>query len=415
MQHQRHIQLYEHESIRVGEARNGCTFTESDCNQLLQLNERQYPPYLQPVHRGIRTLNFVGMIQLPGLCLEILPKTDRDDDTKNRGLLLEILTRCQKIPSIRQSISLSSAAGSLSDHFICQFLEEVEKLCRTGLVKKYHKEAANFSRFRGRMLIREQIRQNHAHKEKVFAEYHAFDQVHPLHDFIGTALGQVPRINPEPKISERAKQLLSYFPEANKNNLHDKLGQNWRLNQQDRHYQAALQWAELILHHLAPAMRKGTLLCKTFLFDMQKLFEDIIALDISGVARMHGHDLLLQPSQDFWRQRKIRPDMVLNTKYGETIILDTKWKMLKNGLPDERDLKQMYIYNRFFSARRGVLIYPAQSGLNAFSEQFLHHTEKMSCKVIFAPLSDGSGKRLNPELGHDLLRQILQENQSALI
>lgn len=404
---QRHIQLFEHDSLRIGEERNDTIFTENDWNLLLELNERQYPPYLQPIHRGIRTLQYVGLIQLPGLCLEILPKTERKGYGYHRQLLMSLLQQSKEIPNLPVYNLLSAGEGSLADHFTRQFLEKTEKLYKRGLTKQYRRNSANFNRFRGKMLLNEQVRHNHAHKERVFAEYQAFDEQHLLHAVIREALTAVRHISTQADLRERARQMKNCFPGEDQQPLPRNYRKSIRLSRQDQHYAEVLAWAGLILGKLSPAMQKGRLGCNTFLFDMQQLFEKVVAGALAAEAARSAHTLRIQPSRNFWRQRKIRPDMVLETADGAHIILDTKWKILKNGQPDEADLKQMYIYNHYFEARRGFLIYPRQ-GIHAFGDAFRENVNRMRCEVIFANLMDANG-RLNPNLGQELMLQVLQK------
>ena len=402
----RHIQLYEHDTIRVGDVRNEHVFTETDWNHLLQLNENQYPPYLQPIHRGIRTLNYVGLIQLPDLCLEILPKTDRHEASQHRHLLLELLYRSKKIPAIRQLNCLGLHEGSLTDHFLFQFLEETEKLCSKGLVKKYSRETSNFSRYRGRMVVREQIRHNHSHKERVFAEYQAYDKNHLLHHLLRQALCEVPQLSNHREVIHRSRQLLDNFQDSN---IRYTRKRKIRLTRQDQHYTQAIGWASLILDKMVPGTIPGTLNCSAFLFDMQQLFEEVVTQEISAAAQKKGHQLMIQPRRDFWRKRKIQPDMHLETSDGESIILDTKWKILDNQQPNEADLKQMYIYNRFFQAKRGVLIYPGTSGLGHFKETYTpHDKDTLSCEVVFANLWNREKNTFNTKLGEEMISQILK-------
>ncbi len=403
---QRHIQLFEHDSIRVGEERNGCAFSESDLQDLLRLHERQYPPFLQLIHRGMRTLNYVGIVQTPGLCLEILPKTERKGCGYHRQLLLSLLQQSKKIPALPVHNSLGSGEGSLSDHFVRQFLEETEKLCKRGLTKRYRRTSANSNRFRGKMLVSEQLRHNHAHKERVFAEYQAYDENHLLHAVLREGLEALQHISIHPDLKNWARQLNTGFPGEDQQPLPRGYRNQMRLSRQDQRYATALSWANLILEQLSPVMKSGAMGCQSFLFDMQQLFEKLVAEKLAAVVAGSEHRLHIQPSRNFWRQRKIRPDMVLETANGDPIILDTKWKLLKAGQPDEADLKQMYIYNHYFKARRGFLIYPKQ-GMHAFGDAFRESVNDMRCEVIFADLADENGL-LNPELGPQVLQQILR-------
>lgn len=414
MQSQRHLQFYEHDCIRIGESRNGCVFTEKDWNLLLQLNETQYPPYLQAIHRGIRTLNYVGLIQIPGLCVEILPKTDRNKISQNRQILLELLFRSKKIPAFSLNNHLDSTAGSLNDYFLTQFLEEVEKLCRKGLVKQYRRESVNSCKFRGRMQFREQVRRNYAHKERIYAEHQVFDSQHQLNNLLRRALNEVPNLCRDCEMLQRSRQLLDNFPqEGNPGQLKEER-KEIKYSRLDIHYKPAIEWAQFILNKIAPQAKPGSLKCSAFLFDMQQLFEEVVAQEIGTAASQMGCSLQLQPSRHFWGQRKIRPDMVLKTAMGENIILDTKWKLLKHSQPDEADLKQMYIYNRFFRAKRGLLIYPRQPGQLTQGARFCEQEHNpLRCDLLFVNLMDDKNGKFNARIGAEILEQILFVDQQT--
>jgi 5-methylcytosine-specific restriction endonuclease McrBC regulatory subunit McrC len=71
-----------------------------------------------------------------------------------------------------------------------------------------------------------------------------------------------------------------------------------------------------------------------------------------------------QERHDFWVPahhgvRKVRPDIVVRGADGNVLlVIDTKWKVPKNGLPSDDDLKQMFVYNELLDGSRSVLLYP---------------------------------------------------------
>ena len=40
------------------------------------------------------------------------------------------------------------------------------------------------------------------------------------------------------------------------------------------------------------------------------------------------------------------------------MIVDTKWKLIRDGRPSDADLKQMFVYNLFWQTDRSILLYP---------------------------------------------------------
>lgn len=99
---------------------------------------------------------------------------------------------------------------------------------------------------------------------------------------------------------------------------------------------------------------------------MEKVFESYMAYYISKSEYFNDYEVLLQHSKHYLieshKKFKLKPDIVLRSKV-ETIILDTKWKILND---DERynygisqgDLYQMYAYCRKYDSKKIILIYP---------------------------------------------------------
>ncbi len=403
------IQIYEHQALKVGVAYDGVIFTTQHWEQLLRLNETQYPPFFQIIHQGIKALHYVGCIALPGLTLEILPKTDVPKNINWQVFLLEMLQACGKIPRTKTSSLLATHQGLMSDFFISAFLSEVETLCKAGLLKKYRREARNTHTFRGKILISEHIRRNVVHKERVFAEHQVYDQQHILHQILRKALISVKTLSSQPELVQRTESLLGNLPVQSAKvdwNTIKKL----RLTREDAAYGQALAWAKLILQTASPQLICGSFAAPFFMIDMQQLFESYVSIQLQQAAPLLGCKLHQQPSSRFWKQRSLRPDMVLTTAEGETIILDTKWKLLKNGQPEEADLKQIYIYNQFFEAKRGILLYPKQSDLGAYSGIFLHpQNDLFSCEISFIDLIDERCFTLSNNWAIKLLKRILSK------
>ena len=62
----------------------------------------------------------------------------------------------------------------------------------------------------------------------------------------------------------------------------------------------------------------------------------------------HGLRIVGQVRERFWSYKSIRPDVVATFNHAtgsERVILDTKWKVPRDGEPADDDLKQMYAYN----------------------------------------------------------------------
>ena len=100
-----------------------------------------------------------------------------------------------------------------------------------------------------------------------------------------------------------------------------------------------------------------------------------------------------------------------------SVVLDTKWKVPRNGLPTDEDLKQMYVYNLQFGGSRSILVYPRaggnQTGVEqpyAFSVSFPNH--RHNCATYFIDLFDPV-KKLRKDIATELIENAILRGDRA--
>ena len=103
---------------------------------------------------------------------------------------------------------------------------------------------------------------------------------------------------------------------------------------------------------------------------MDRLFEAFTANALVAPAALHGYALSGQDRERYlFGERRtgkflLRPDIVLRSKEGGVVIMDTKWKRLisnpqKNYGISQADMYQMYAYHtRYENVKRVILLYP---------------------------------------------------------
>ncbi|MFV0183662.1 McrC family protein [Empedobacter falsenii] len=110
-------------------------------------------------------------------------------------------------------------------------------------------------------------------------------------------------------------------------------------------------------------------------------------------------DSKAQVTKIFWKpilgySSKMRPDIILKCKESqENYVLDTKWKNLNGYNPSPEDLRQMYVYHRFYQAKKVALVYPSdqhsiQKGNYFSSENHLEMSDKECSIMQIATASD---------------------------
>ena len=123
-QHRKHITVFEHESLRtdIGEQR----LSDIQLKSLQTYFGENGVPYFSLIHKGVRFNEFVGVIQVGELVIEVLPKADAafagDNEKKQwRDILIDMLFAVGVFdihaPS-SSSLKLKSVCVCLSTYFI---------------------------------------------------------------------------------------------------------------------------------------------------------------------------------------------------------------------------------------------------------------------------------------------------------
>jgi 5-methylcytosine-specific restriction enzyme subunit McrC len=127
------------------------------------------------------------------------------------------------------------------------------------------------------------------------------------------------------------------------------------------------------------------------------------------LRKLAGSDFIVkgQTSTIFWKTDKgerkyLRPDILIETN-GTTYILDTKWKVPKDNMPSDEDLRQMFAYNKMHLAKHSLLVYPSNKA-HTYAGEF-HNQNGEYCGMAFNPVADESGKL--SKLPFEELRNIL--------
>ena len=163
----------------------------------------------------------------------------------------------------------------------------------------------------------------------------------------------VDRIAVNAELRSTARRLLLRFPKMPKTppiqaSTFDRLGGGRKLE----HYRDALGLAKLILLNFSPDLRRGEDDVLAILFDMNVLWERFIYRILQRDLGDSGYKVSYQNAKKFWNTRLVKPDLVLITPLDEKIVIDTKWKLIRDGRPSDADLKQMFVYNLYWKTDR---------------------------------------------------------------
>lgn len=384
----KHIQVFEYQKLRYDDSG---VFRKHHFDAMVKFNELHQNKYFTIIHQGIRFGNYVGVIQIGGLTIEILPKADNNEDAdKNlwQNVLLNMLKTCKKIQV--ESISetqLKKRYHSILDVYFELYLNEVERLVKKGLIKKYRRNQSNQKALKGKLLFAQNIQQNLVHKEHFYCEHQVYDKSHLLHQILYKGL-LILKTFINDSLKDKLNRLLFEFQDFENINIQKKHFDKIIINRKNHDYQKAIDIAKIIILNYSPSLNYGNDNLLTLLFDMNALWEEYI-FRILHKHKTDEMEISYQNSDKFWENKRIRPDIVLKTK-NETFVIDTKWKIIEANNPSDDDLKQMFVYNLHWKAKKTLLLYPKTNQNDSNFGTFHFDNLGKKCKLGFVDIADDS-------------------------
>jgi 5-methylcytosine-specific restriction enzyme subunit McrC len=373
----KHITVFEHESLRLD--RGNKRLLPSQLEALQSFYGQEGIPYYSLIHHGVKFNEHVGVIQVGNTIIEILPKADRNSDANRwRNVLISMLRAVGVFDIHAPSNSdLQLRTNSILDLYFELFIRELEYLFRRGLVKKYRRIEGNSPALKGSIHFAKHINLNLVHQERFYVNHYTYDKQHDIHAILYKALKLLKNINTNTLLDSRIGALLLDFPDLYDIKITESLFSRISLDRKTEPYNSALEIARLILLNYHPDVRKGNNNVLALMFDMNKLWEKFVYVSL---RKFKSKDVTItaQHAKNFWKptvgaNSKIKPDIILNRNTGECMVLDTKWKNLNGYNPSPEDLRQMFVYMKYYKAKRVALIYPGEESRNRSGKYYDHY------------------------------------------
>jgi 5-methylcytosine-specific restriction enzyme subunit McrC len=418
------IQVFEHTTLPVKGS-----FKHTHFKRLVHYNERNGNRFFSVGLDRIYFRNYVGVIQVGSLTIEILPKADKVPDSpaqkqKWQGALLEMLRQSGFIRVASMSDArLRLRSSSLLDIYFESFLTEVDELVHHGLVRKYRQACGNLPTLKGRILFQQHLAKNMVHRERFFTAHVFYDRNNPFNQILRVALDVLVRVSPNPHLVAIARSLAILFEDVDVVKVTERTFSRLPYTRNTERYRKAMQLASMIILNYSPDVRGGRQNILAILFDMNSLFERFVYVQLKRAEAkqvLRRISFKAQVSRRFWSadgmQKAIRPDIIAQIGTGpdhERVVMDTKWKIPGDGKPGDSDLQQMHAYNVQFGAHRSFLLYPRVGTKNDVRGRFyqgeaLQPSFDHDCSMVFIELFDGD--RLRRDLGKDLVAMLTNFN-----
>lgn len=388
------ITVFEHEK-RFFNLKND---KEKQLHDALEIYHGNYTPFFKLIRNGVQFNEYVGVIQIGKITIEVLPKADKAGEDKWRNLLIGMIKTVWGFDvKSTGSSSLKLKSNSILELYFELFLSEVEYLMHRGLIKRYRKNEGNQTSLKGALQFSKHISKNLVHKERFYVSYTQYSHEHTIHEILFKTIQLLKKINTNPVLNGRIGALTLNFPEMKEIKVNEATFQKIVFDRKNQHYKEALDIAKLLLLNYHPDISKGRNHVLALMFDMNTLWEQFILVTLK--RKLITHRVSAQVTKSFWKpvsgySSKMRPDIILKCKKSQdNFVLDTKWKNLNGYNPSPEDLRQMYVYHRFYQAKKVALVYPSdqhsiQTGNYFNSENHLKMSDKECSIMQIATSSD---------------------------
>lgn len=386
---EKHITVYEHETLRYDRGEQRITETQLEALQVYY--GEKGVPYFSLVHHGIKFGSYVGVLQVGNTTIEVLPKADKSGDEESWRRVLIGMLRASGVFDIQapSSSNLHLRANSILDLYFELYVKELEYLLHHSLVKKYRKTEANQTTLKGSLQFSKHIQENLVHKERFYVKYTTYDKDHAIHQILFKALKLLQRINTNGVLSSRIGSLLLNFPEVADIKMSETLFDKLQFDRKTERYRTAIDIAKLLLLNYHPDIRSGRNDVLALMFDMNVLWEQFVYVSLRKY-KAEDATITAQHTRHFWKpdsgsRSSMKPDIVINKDKDNCIILDTKWKNLNGYNPSPEDLRQMYVYMKYYSAAKVALVYPGIDTSIRSGKYFIETTQELGekeCSII---------------------------------
>lgn len=384
------ISVFEYDKLRIGD---NPFFTKPVHQALEHLYFSSELKYFNLIPCGVQFREFVGVIQVNGVQIEILPKLDRYDSEKSKwrdiliGMLHEVGLFRVSAPSFS---SLTLRSNSILELYFELFISEVEYLVRTGLIKQYRRQSQNQTSLKGSLDFPRHLTKNLVHQERFFTNSSIYDQDHLWHQILSQTIDLIRLLSQNSHIHSRIGALKLSFPDISPQKISERSFDSLVYNRKTESYRTAMEIARLLLCNYHPDLKSGRNNVLALMFDMNILWESFIyhSLRKQFIREGSGWVVIAQRSTAFWSSRacrtSLRPDILIETGKGCKFILDTKWKHPVDNKPSSTDLQQLFAYSRFFDTNNTALVYPGthKGFLRGDYAPFRKCDDKVSCSVI---------------------------------
>ena len=343
--------------------------------RLLSLAEREtrrlrvpQPILARTAVPSLRAGQVVGVLSVPGVTVEILPKIDGEGDAGVRQALTRMLAVAWGLPiADNEPALLATQRDDLLEVLIRLFADRLLVAVRRGLPHRYRAREEDLAFLRGKLRVNRQLTRHAVRADRLACQFEELSVDTPLNRVLKAAVKRLMLAAKSAANVRRLVELRARFEFVGDSRASSR--EPVRLDRTNVAFHRLFRLARLLLGGDWQGTAMGGSEGFSLLFPMNDLFEEFVGRSMK--VALAPRDIRLQRTgryaleSEHERLFALRPDIVVD---GD-IVIDTKWKRLRADKRtlgvDQADVYQMLAYARAYEPSRLVLLFPWYEGLPA--------------------------------------------------
>ncbi|MDU2458724.1 5-methylcytosine restriction system specificity protein McrC [Clostridium sp.] len=357
--------------LSVGSSINELTIIEFNlvCNYLKTTNLNNAAQY---GFNKIKFINYVGIISVENLVIEILPKISITNDiVKDRKMLMFMLSKCNKISvNINEVLETNIVNQSLLDILAKVFTKKLLLELQKGLYLEYVTQEDSLNKIKGKVMLTQNAKINYINKLKVYCRYDEFTENNIFNSILLRTTNLLLSVINDSNVKKDLNIIKSIFSDIEDIYIPLPILENYKLNKKNERFKEAFILAKLILNNSTMNKSLGKENGFSILFEMNYLYEEYIGILLKETIEDESITVNTQEKSKYLLHNKntgrneiaLKPDIVIYKDNKPKIIIDTKWKSTSldgREIYSQSDIYQMYAYiTTYKECEKCILLYP---------------------------------------------------------
>ena len=329
-------------------------------------------------YNKIKFINYVGIIKINNLIIEILPKISLSNDIiKDRKMLIFMLSKCNKLSvDIKELLNSNILNNSLLDILAKVYSKKLLNELQKGLYREYVSKEEALSIIKGKILISKSIKENTINKNKMNCKYDEFTEDNLFNAILKRAINVILFSIKNDDVKKELNIINNLFNDVSDIYISNNIILNYKLNRINSRFLECFTLAKLILLNSSMDKSLGKENGFSILFEMNYLYEEYIGVLLKEVFNDTNISINTQEKSRYllWNTLKerneiaLKPDIVIYKDNKPKVIIDTKWKRSSidnRETYSQSDIYQMYAYiTTYTECEECILLYPREENIS---------------------------------------------------